>query len=441
MVAKVYFLLFLASHLAMTLCTEIQVDTVNHRSKPSKKLWWLKEVTSDIYIGGRLTSRDIKYISEGGFKSIVSLYFYDEPSKFGDEELPSSAEAAPVAEEAGLQYEIILEPTEEWSTIDTVKKVTDALDHVARPVVVHSDNGYGATFVTLMYLANKTRNDPNFEPKVTSDSFYRTAVAMGYDFTSNQMKRIVAEITGERFVESPPKPNVSVKEWYKYWQAAPVYKNYFTAGQIRKSQIPGIIRAGYKAIIQMRPGVTTDGVPSQESVTLLNVVDGTPTYGDGKSGPRQTPETLRKTRIDPNRENSYISSNAEENFEVTNEEEFGDEIGLNVDTEIEHFKRIGFPLYHMPLGLGRDYTLEDFQKYKDDLIRLGREGPVLVHCAIGMRAGLFAVLAAALQHDKDMQWAQKRIRELGFEVSPSVHSDVYEIYKHWLDKASKHSEL
>lgn len=44
-----------------------------------------------------------------------------------------------------------------------------------------------------------------------------------------------------------------------------------------------------------------------------------------------------------------------------------------------------------------------------------------------------AVLAAALQHEKDFKWALKRINELGFEVSRTKNRDVYEMYSAWLN--------
>lgn len=35
------------------------------------------------------------------------------------------------------------------------------------------------------------------------------------------------------------------------------------------------------------------------------------------------------------------------------------------------------------------YSAEVFQQYKDKLLEIGRDGPVLFHCAIGKRAGKF----------------------------------------------------
>lgn len=43
------------------------------------------------------------------------------------------------------------------------------------------------------------------------------------------------------------------------------------------------------------------------------------------------------------------------------------------------------------------------------------------------------VLAAALQYDKDFNWAIQRIAELGFEVSRTKNRDVYEMFSAWLN--------
>ena len=277
----------------------IEVDTASVRSIPGlktpKKLWWLKEVTPDLHIAGRLTPRQIKYASEGGVKSIVSLYTYNDASKAGDDELPATQDAKRIAKKAGLNFSTVLplKGKDEWASLKTVKKLGIILGGVSQPTIVHSDRGYSAAFVTLMHLAHRTRNDKTFQPRITSERFYTVAAVMGYDFTASNLKQIVAEVTGEPVVEDPPKPNADIKDWYEYWYASPVYKNWYTAGQIRKSQLHDIMKVGYTSVINMRPKVKTDGVPSQESVTLLNVSDSTLSYTDDKFTPRQVPETLK----------------------------------------------------------------------------------------------------------------------------------------------------
>ena len=66
--------------------------------------------------------------------------------------------------------------------------------------------------------------------------------------------------------------------------------------------------------------------------------------------PGQDPETLKTLRIDPAKDNAYISPDSQHNFETRNEDEFGDDIGLNTEVEAEYFKELGYPYYHMPFG-------------------------------------------------------------------------------------------
>ena len=40
----------------------------------------------------------------------------------------------------------------------------------------------------------------------------------------------------------------------------------------------------------------------------------------------------------------------------------------------------------------------------------------------------FGVLAAAISEGRDLQWAIKRTRELGFEVSLESNPDIYKMY-------------
>jgi len=44
-----------------------------------------------------------------------------------------------------------------------------------------------------------------------------------------------------------------------------------------------------------------------------------------------------------------------------------------------------------------------------------------------------SVLASALLYDKDLKWALKRIRELGFEVSHTKKKDVLLMFSAWLE--------
>ncbi|XP_060064660.1 uncharacterized protein LOC132545013 isoform X1 [Ylistrum balloti] len=432
----------LVSHLRATSVQQssrTHVNTLVQRSAPGfkspKKLWWAKELTPDFHVAGRLSERQIKYAADGGFKSIVSLYHYDEPSKIGEEYLPTSDEAAKIAKLSGLEHRVVLESgNSDWASVQAVNKLSAIIPTVEKPVLLHCHRGYTISFVAMMHMANASKHDPSYTPKVDIKHFYKMAATMGIDFTMDFTQKTATEITGEAIPENLPTPNVVPKVWYDFWMAHPVYKNWFTAGQIRESHLEKLKMDGFIHVINMRMGAEDEnGNPSQEQVTLINVKDGTPTYGDKDLGPRQIPDTLKNLVIDSGKKNTFVAMDSDVNFESRNSGEFGDEIGYNEGRERKILEMAGFQYHHMPVVSGGKFSPELFGKYKDKLLEIGRTGePILVHCASAHRVAYMTVLAAALQYNKDLDWALQRTRELGFVVSPTEHKDVFLMYTAWL---------
>lgn len=340
---------------SLTLCLAGQLDTAVKRNPPGlkspSKVWWAKEVTKDFHMAGRLTDRQIKYASEAGFRSILSLFMYetDDAGSFGGEYLPTSAEAWASAHMAGMQYVALIDSNDDWGSVETIQKFTDILPALNKPILLHCDRGYTITFVTLMYMANQTRYNTSFEPKIYSDDFYRITAAMGLDFTHDDLKDVVANITGEEVVENPPKHNCEPEEWLDFWLAHPVSKNWYIGGQIRKCDVKVLESTGFKAVVNMRLGLTHNGKPSQEPVALLNIKDGTTTYGNGTVPPRQDLNTLENNRVHAHHSSDYISEKSRINFEIENPLEFGDDIGYNADYEQEFVTKSSLKYYHIPI--------------------------------------------------------------------------------------------
>lgn len=333
----------------------LNLDTAVIRSKPGflspSKAWWAKEVTPDFYIAGRLTERQMKYASEAGFRSILSLFIYDtdEQVSFGGEYLPTTAEAWTITHSAGQQYVALIKHSDDWGSVETVQKFGKVIETLQRPVLLHCDRGYTITFVTLMYMANQTRYNSSFEPKIYSENFFRITAAMGLDFTHDDLKQVVANITGESVVLDPPKPNCKPSEWLDFWLAHPVFGNWYTAGQIRKCDVKVLEETRFRSVVNMRLGVTHNNEPSQEEVTLLNVKDGISSYGKGDRLPRQHPQTLEANRLNKHVPLEYISQSSRVNYEKTNLDEFGDNIGYNETMEKEFFKHSTLKYYHIPI--------------------------------------------------------------------------------------------
>jgi len=100
----------------------------------------------------------------------------------------------------------------------------------------------------------------------------------------------------------------------------------------------------------MRAGLNTNGRPSQEQVTLLNIKDATPTYGSYGIGPRQNIYTLKKLVLDPTKNNAFVSPTSKYNFETRYPGEFGDHIGYNENIERAAVLKAGLQYHHMPIG-------------------------------------------------------------------------------------------
>ena len=334
--------------------SELTLNTITKRSTPGllspTKAWWAKEITPNFYVAGRLSERQIKYAAEAGFKSILSLFPYgdDEGYNFGGEYLPTTKEAEQVAEMAGLKYATALGPYDDWAQLESVEKLSSVLATLPRPVLTHCDRGYTISFGVIMDLANKTKYNAKFAPKVNAKKFFDMTKVLGMDFNMDCTKETIAKITGEEVLnEYIPKLENEPEEWYDFWLATPIHKNWYTGGQILKSHISELKQAGFKSVVNLR-------MP-RETVTLLNIREEAESHDPAS---RQTIQSLQKNVIDKRKPKTYISADSPYNFATKNSEEFGDDIGYNQNLEKEAFQKAAFPYYHTPLGNVVDQQLK-----------------------------------------------------------------------------------
>lgn len=130
--------------LILVLVTEVlteekpELSVFPDRTKPpglkaARKSWWAKEITPDLHVSGRLTERQIKYAADAGFKSILSLFTYpdSEPRQtFGGDNLPNTAESRKIVEDvADMKFINLLDPMDEWASIEAVEKLSKVTDH------------------------------------------------------------------------------------------------------------------------------------------------------------------------------------------------------------------------------------------------------------------------------------------------------------------------
>ncbi|GFO42810.1 beta-lactamase hydrolase-like protein [Plakobranchus ocellatus] len=403
------------------------------------KAWWAKEITPFFHVCGRLSERQIKYAAEAGFKSILSLFPYpdDCPGDCGGEYLPVTTEERSIVEDiAKLQFIPLLGPLDEWASVEAVEKFTAEISKIEKPALLHCDRGYTITFVVLLYLANQTRYDPNFEPRIHTKEFYEISASMGLDFLSRIPVEIVSEVTGEAKINiknlTVPRPHFHPVEWLDFWFAHPVYYNWFSAGQIYQSHMAPLKDFGYESVLNVRSGAFYNGKANQEEVNLLNIKSKTGTYGDSKTPWRQSVERLEATRINSSQPNVFISDSSTANYELRNEHEFGDDVGYNETLERIAVEKSGLRYFHIPLH----DSMDDFPSYiaenRYTLLEIGNKGPVLIHCDSGHRSAMVSVLVAALQYDLSLDWALQRLKEMGYGISSKSQPQIFNVYKQYL---------
>ncbi len=328
-------------------------DVASAVEPPSPKAWWTKKMSPDLYTAGRMTESQIKYASEAGFRSLISMFTHETASSQGEERIPTTEEEEDIATRlSGMYYNTILGPDDDYflyAELETIEKVTSILAKAPKPVLFHCMVSFTATFASLAYLANQTANDPEFQPAVDSDEFYRLAAGHGHLYVLPAARETISIITGEPVEENPPAPDITAPGWANvYWLLKPVIKNWYIAGQIRENyatNMAGLLDTIINARLQA--STVPEGEPSQEEVTLLNIEDDTGTY---EGGGRQSDERLLETRIDPEKPNEYVDPESDVNYVSRNFLEFGDDIGYNETIERMSIADTGLGYYSTPIG-------------------------------------------------------------------------------------------
>ena len=224
-------------------------------TNPARKTWWTKRVASDsFHASGRLTERQIKYVAEAGFKTIVSLDTYDSymgnVSAVGGSYLPSTSQSRTIAIDlAGIDFETILESGDkEWKSHATVRKLHMIMRKSIKPLLLFSNDSYAATFLLLAHYANATSSTDNQsgEPSTSAHDVFRISAEMGFEFGKDEvLMALIANLTDSPTLVNYPKPDTSSGDWYThYWMMKPVYNNVFISGQMQYDHLTSIYSAG-----------------------------------------------------------------------------------------------------------------------------------------------------------------------------------------------------
>ncbi|XP_077997766.1 uncharacterized protein LOC144450893 [Glandiceps talaboti] len=379
------------------------------------KIWWTKRVTREFYTAGRLSSRQMKYAAETGFKSIVSLINTDAPGRFGEEYLPDTGEARHLAEQV-LRVKFYATPSDlNWWTVDALEEFSAVTKGLPKPILVFCNDTYVSTLAVLIHVS-KTETPSG---KDAANYIFRLGRAMGHEYeTDDRVTSLVSTITGQRLDEKAAEPSGDLPDWKKYWPAKYVSSTFFDAGQIWRSHIPRIKEAGFKAVVNMRKGLTMpNSAPSQEEVTLINVQDDTGSYAKGG---RQFILRLLETQKDPNKTTDYIYPGSPWTVELQNDEEFGDKVGYNVNLEKVEVEKAGLKYYHIPAPVPcAQGCLDIFHANKERLMEIAKQhGPVLMHCTLGYRTGFFSLLMEAYTSCRDFDWLVDQAHVIGYDFDP-----------------------
>ena len=102
---------------------------------------YLKRITPAVYVSGRLTSRQLGYVSEAGFKTVISLVDFpnrDDVFKGIEGEWPSSAEEADILKGYGANsVSLNVDMTQQ-----SFDEVSSAILSAQKPIIVHCEVRY-----------------------------------------------------------------------------------------------------------------------------------------------------------------------------------------------------------------------------------------------------------------------------------------------------------
>lgn len=299
-------------------------------------------MTRVIYVyrcaGGKVTERQLQYLAEAGFKSILSTLPQPDPldSYNGVQgPFPSSSQEAVIAAQLGMKA--IALQTEH--TPESAQEVSNAILALEKPIYVHCGMGYGASLFTELHL---------FRTGVTpAEEVFPNGLTLGWDFQADasavDLVNAVTLLDPPALVQEPVL-ELSLAEGedsYKsyYWSHRVGSDSWYNIGQILDTQVATIASAGYKTIISFRG----NGEPTSRTST------------DPSEGPVDNGEF----------------SDAEGNYNVTAEQ---------VAVEGAGMRFLSLPV------TGEDmWTAQQLAEYTPLLQEAAARGPVLAHCTSGYR--------------------------------------------------------
>ena len=285
-----------------------------------------------------MTERQIQYLAESGFKSIISTLPQDEELETFNGisgPFPSSTQEIEIAKQFGMNA-IVLDTdlSVEWTL-----KVSDAILEMEKPIYLHCGVGYGATLFAELHAFRAGTT--------TADDLFSNSLYLGWDYQANEdAVSLVNEFTK---LDPPAKvvePSIEStltngEDGYKnyYWSHRVGNDLWYNIGQVLESQVSTIADAGYKTVISFRE----NGEPTSRTST------------DPAEGP-------------------------------VNNGEFSDRDGnYSAKAEMVAFESAGVNFLYLPVAGEDAWTAKQLNDFAPLMDEAAARGPVLAHCRSGYR--------------------------------------------------------
>lgn len=339
---------------------------------PSKYSHFTKRLAPSLYTGGKLTERQVEYLAEAGFKSILSTLPQEEPlDSFNGMAgpFPSSAQEAEIA----AKFDMTAVAMKTQLTVESATAVSDAILTMQKPIYVHCGVGWAASLFVELHL---------FRTGVTpAEEVFPNSLTLGWDFQASA--DAVALVNAFTQLDPPATVQDPILELtladgedsYKsyYWSHRVGNDLWYNIGQVLESHVDTIAAAGYKTVISFR----NNGEPTQR------------TSSDPATGPVDNGEF----------------SDANGNYNVTAEQ--------------LAFTAAGVHFVNLPVTGDKAWMAEQLRIYTPQLLEAAARGPVLAHCTSGYRSSAYVTAFLAQQQGLCTTWALTQARRVGYSFDVS----------------------
>jgi hypothetical protein len=233
--------------LVLALCVPAACGSILRPSQ--RKTWWTREVASGVHTGGLLTERSIKYLGEGGFRTIISIGSAEVEGSFAGQVLPTSARASALAKEANVNFIVLdaFRPSALEAHVQALRGLVTSPPVYPRVYVQSPGDGSVATLLALL-VVSADKAAARAEVQAAEEQF-----RFGWFADETLLSALNGYFGGAPFSARPlPAPDTRA-----YWWARRYNDQVYTAGQILAVQLPAIKAAGFRSVVNFRAGLTT----------------------------------------------------------------------------------------------------------------------------------------------------------------------------------------